>query len=71
MKRTLLALLLGLSCTLTGCQHTGQQDSQDAPHSPAQGHTATMVTHGTGTRCQEDQPCWDCRTMGNGICGRP
>lgn len=19
--------------------------------------------------CQEDEPCWDCRTMGNGICG--
>ena len=19
--------------------------------------------------CQEDQPCWDCRTMGNRICG--
>jgi hypothetical protein len=21
------------------------------------------------TRCVEDMPCWDCRTMGNGICG--
>jgi hypothetical protein len=20
-------------------------------------------------RCEEDQPCWDCDTMGNGICG--
>jgi hypothetical protein len=20
-------------------------------------------------RCEEDQPCWDCRTMGNHICG--
>jgi len=19
--------------------------------------------------CQEDMPCWDCRTMGNRICG--
>ena len=19
--------------------------------------------------CQEDEPCWDCETMGNGICG--
>ncbi len=19
--------------------------------------------------CQEDDPCWDCSTMGNGICG--
>ena len=21
------------------------------------------------TRCEEDQPCWDCETMGNRICG--
>lgn len=21
--------------------------------------------------CQEDMACWDCRTMGNGICGTP
>lgn len=20
-------------------------------------------------RCEEDMPCWDCRTMGNKICG--
>ncbi len=20
-------------------------------------------------RCEEDQPCWDCHTMGNLICG--
>lgn len=19
--------------------------------------------------CQEDQPCWNCSTMGNGVCG--
>lgn len=25
----------------------------------------TQVT----TTCQEDQPCWDCETMGNGVCG--
>ncbi len=21
------------------------------------------------TSCQEDMPCWDCKTMGNRICG--
>jgi hypothetical protein len=21
--------------------------------------------------CQEDEPCWDCHTMGNKICGTP
>ena len=20
-------------------------------------------------RCQEDEACWDCETMGNGVCG--
>jgi hypothetical protein len=23
----------------------------------------------TGSTCREDEPCWDCRTMGNQICG--
>jgi hypothetical protein len=22
-------------------------------------------------RCEEDQPCWNCKTMGNHICGTP
>ena len=28
-------------------------------------HAATTVAH----RCEEDQPCWNCKTMGNHICG--
>jgi hypothetical protein len=20
-------------------------------------------------KCEEDMPCWDCETMGNGLCG--
>lgn len=23
----------------------------------------------TAERCEEDQPCWDCETMGNKVCG--
>ena len=23
----------------------------------------------TDVRCEEDMPCWDCASMGNGICG--
>lgn len=23
----------------------------------------------TTVQCQEDEPCWDCHTMGNRICG--
>lgn len=26
-------------------------------------------TWGAPEPCHEDQPCWDCRTMGNRICG--
>jgi hypothetical protein len=31
-------------------------------HQPPQ-HPATAP-------CQEDQPCWNCETMGNHVCGR-
>jgi hypothetical protein len=24
---------------------------------------------GAQTECQEDESCWDCETMGNGVCG--
>lgn len=24
----------------------------------------------TPVRCEEDEPCWDCTTMGNRICGK-
>ncbi len=27
------------------------------------GHPPIVLT------CEEDMPCWDCETMGNGICG--
>lgn len=30
-------------------------------------HTTENVPDG---RCHEDMPCWDCKTMGNHICGR-
>jgi hypothetical protein len=25
--------------------------------------------HSERTACLEDEPCWDCRTMGNRVCG--
>ena len=27
------------------------------------------VTEKVPVECQEDEPCWDCETMGNRICG--
>lgn len=26
---------------------------------------------GEPVSCQEDDPCWDCPTMGDGVCGVP
>lgn len=31
--------------------------------------TTTTVAPTTTTRCTEEMPCWDCETMGNGVCG--
>lgn len=31
--------------------------------------TAAAPAPSPVARCEEDMPCWDCRTMGNGICG--
>jgi PBP1b-binding outer membrane lipoprotein LpoB len=31
--------------------------------------TAAPVVTTTTAVCHEDMPCWDCETMGNGICG--
>lgn len=30
-------------------------------------YTGTPAVH--AQTCQEDEPCWNCRTMGNGVCG--
>ena len=30
---------------------------------------AAPTTSATSAACEEDQPCWDCRTMGNLECG--
>ncbi len=39
----------------------------DAPPSPASQPPA--VSTAPPPRCEEDQPCWDCATMGNRQCG--
>jgi len=30
---------------------------------------ATRLDDDQPVRCTEDMPCWDCETMGNGLCG--
>lgn len=34
---------------------------------PATGGDVTTVPY---HQCEEDEPCWDCETMGNRICGK-
>lgn len=31
--------------------------------------TVPAASASPAARCQEDAPCWDCRTMGNRVCG--
>lgn len=59
MKKAMLALFI--SC-IPSCQAM-QQYYPDAP--PA----SDVQVGGDESQCMEDQPCWDCHTMGNHICG--
>lgn len=40
----------------------GRMDKEDAIR-------AQVTPAHTHFRCEEDMPCWDCKTMGNHICG--
>lgn len=33
------------------------------------GCSEAKTTNKTSVACEEDQPCWDCHTMGNKVCG--
>lgn len=59
MKKVLAGLMF-VVLMLTGC-------AQAQPTTPAPTHTAS--TQPTQTQCEEDMPCWDCKTMGNKLCG--
>ncbi len=43
------------------------EEGQSEPSNPRQPTTTT--TEPPAAVCQEDEPCWDCETMGNWICG--
>jgi hypothetical protein len=38
---------------------------------PATVAPTAPVVEPVAPQCEEDQPCWNCATMGNGICGNP
>ena len=64
MKKLSIAAILFLGLGLTGCQAA---TVEPAP-APATVTTPTATATPTAT-CQEDEPCWDCATMGNKVCG--
>ena len=59
-KRTRTQFLLALASLATAA-------SVSACNPLAAFHPTTQPT--TGVVCYEDQPCWDCTSMGNRICG--
>jgi len=40
-----------------------------ACHPPVQIDVPVVIERPEPPACQEDEPCWDCTTMGNLICG--
>jgi hypothetical protein len=64
------AILAGLVAlvALAGAASVGAVRSAGTPPRPA----VTVNVGGEIVRdgiCDEDEPCWDCRTMGNRVCG--
>lgn len=68
--RALVSVLaLVVSFTLTACQPDAQT-SPSMPHTPGKAHaTITTADPHHGSRITEDDPRWNCRTMGNHECG--
>lgn len=80
-----LAASLGGACNATECYVPGQVDVDPggtAMAYPCEQSAQTMASHTGATcwhagntatlvKCNEDMPCWDCHTMGNGVCGSP
>ena len=60
--------------TLGACSDDGEADGGIGPVEPPLEPPATTTTlppeePPVTATCQEDEPCWDCETMGNRICG--
>lgn len=57
-----IALAAGMVVSSLGYGLVSAVELHAAPAAPA--HPTVSVA-----ACEEDQPCWDCTTMGNRICG--
>ncbi|MEO7555482.1 MAG: hypothetical protein ABIV94_02605, partial [Acidimicrobiales bacterium] len=67
-----IAAAIAASALVLVVDHLAVPD-QPAPPAPApvtaRPAPGTITTTNTPTSCQEDDPCWDCSTMGNHVCG--
>lgn len=62
----ILAALAAAAGLAIGCQATTPMDRlSDTLSRPDQ----ITTTNHPDERCHEDDPCWDCSTMGNRVCG--
>lgn len=71
MKRILTTTLTAAALlTITGCGATTAPTATPATHNqPFTTQQAQPLVDEPPAECQEDEPCWDCQTMGNRICG--
>ena len=60
-----LALVVTACVALRSKKQATTERYEDIPRTI----TLTPVTIEWVDHCEEDEPCWDCRTMGNKICG--
>lgn len=69
MKHTITALLIALALALTGCSVATSQDAPVSPTHNTRETTQPVPVQATQPTCEEDEPCWNCHTMGNKQCG--
>ncbi|KIF05172.1 hypothetical protein PL81_14680 [Streptomyces sp. RSD-27] len=61
----ILAGLLALVALILAASVGAARSAGPQPPRPA----ATVALAGGDSSCEEDEPCWDCHTMGNRVCG--
>jgi hypothetical protein len=57
-----ILLLLSIITMIAVISYRAGQESREPTKTIPEGQASE-------NKCQEDQPCWDCKTMGNRICG--
>lgn len=61
----ILSILIALSTLFA----PASQPASPAHLSPVANVTAITAAQAAPARCEEDMPCWNCKDMGNYICG--